>query len=304
MYIITYLLLFISIIAIGIIIYNLGSDRSLVVSKRLKQLWMQESGQAVSRAKRQAKKQSMLQKYAAQFRKIGIEVTEREVLLINTISFFSLFLIFFLMSKNIAMGFLFGLMGLFLPLIVVKQMTSKRNKLFERLFCDALSLMGNTLRSGFSLRQALQLVSEEMPSPISEEFGLLNQEMNWGLSINEAMLNLNERVPNEYVNLFVTAIMIQSEVGGSLSEIILKIAETIKTKDAIKGELKVLMAQGKMSGIVIGVMPFAIAGLLFLVNPQYIMCLFTTTLGLILLGVAMTMEIMGVLVIKAIVNID
>ena len=111
-------------------------------------------------------------------------------------------------------------------------------------------------------------------------------------------------MPNDHVNLFVTAVLIQNEVGGSLAEILGKIAEAIRMKQEISGEISVLTAQGKLSGIIVGLMPIVISLLVFIVNPAYIMQLFTTPIGMIMVGVAIVLELIGGIVIKLVISIE
>jgi len=237
------------------------------------------------------------------FNKIGIEISIREILVLNSISSLAIFLIIFLLNNNIIVSLLLGVIGFFVPYIVVSNMGALRNKAFDKLFGDALTLIANTLRAGFSLRQALQLVADEMPMPICDEFKLLTQEIDWGLPLPECFADLCRRIPNEHVQLFATAILIQNEVGGSLAEIVNKIAETIRNKEQLKGELNILTSQGKMSGLIVGLMPVVLGLFIFTVNPEYIMMLFTTPLGLMMLGIGIIMEILGAIVISSIIKI-
>lgn len=238
------------------------------------------------------------------FTRIGIDITMRELLTIMGIVYVIIFLLFFLLNKNFIASAAVACVGFFIPGLYVGAMITKRYKAFERLFGDAMTLIANTLRAGFSLKQALQLVATEMPSPIKDEFQILNHELDWGLPLEEALTNLVKRVPNEYVSLFVTAILIQSSVGGSLSDIVNKISETIATKQQLLGELSALTSQGKVSGTVVGIMPIGIGLMISGVNPDYIGTLFTTTLGIVLLVVAGFLEILGVVVIKAMIKLE
>ncbi|MFC1517009.1 type II secretion system F family protein [Candidatus Margulisiibacteriota bacterium] len=308
MFIVAYLLLFASLSFIVLNIYKIGSERGSLVRRRLQQLQMRESsGQSAYQMGKSKKRNifiKLLHNFIELFRKIGIEISEKEAMALNFISYLSLFLIMFLVSKQLSVAFVLGFIGLILPYLIVTFLARQRAKAFEKLFGDALYLIANTLRSGFSLRQALQIIAKEMPTPICEEFELLNQEVNWGLSLNEAMLNLGNRMPSEPVSLFVTAILIQNEVGGSLSDILGKIAETIRTKQEIRGEVKVLTAQGKVSGFIVGLMPFVISLFVFMVNPDYIMQLFTTAIGLAMITTALILEVIGIFAIKMIVSIE
>lgn len=306
MYFVAYLALLISLTVVAFNIYKIGNTQHKTAARRLQQLGQrnapknQELIQAKSRTGLTAE---YFQKIIALFNKIGIEISIREILILNSISSLSLFLIIFLLNKNIAVSLLLGSLGFFLPYLVVNSMVAQRNKAFDKLFGDALTLISNTLRAGFSLRQALQLVAEEMPMPICDEFKLLNQEIDWGLPLSDCFNELCRRIPNEHVQLFATAILIQNEVGGSLAEIVSKIAETIRNKEQLKGELNVLTSQGKISGLIVGLMPLALGMFIFAINPTYMLVLFTTPLGLMMLGIAVVMELFGAVVIKSIIKL-
>jgi tight adherence protein B len=303
-----YLILCISLSFIGLNIYAIGNMPSSTVRRRLMMLQKRAKGEISSRVHSRTNEMSVLERiterFLVLFRKIGVEISPQEVLIINLISYLAVFLLLFLASSNLILAFLLGSVGLIIPYGILSFVAIQRAKAFEKLFGDALYLMANTLKSGFSFRQALQIIAQEMPSPICDEFELLNQELNWGLPVPEAMLNLAKRMPNDYVNLFVTAISIQNEVGGSLSDILSKIAEAIRNKEELRGEIKVLTAQGKASGVIVGMLPFAISFFVFMVNPAYISQLFITPIGLFMVVAALTMEMVGVMAIKIIVNID
>lgn len=302
LYALAYIILLVSLIFSIVIVYNLGNDKTSLVRKRLMRIKGQsEDSKSIVHHKKATK--GFLNKYlihfSESFRKIGIEITDREIILINAITYLTCFLIFFLLMKNISLAFILGIIGLLLPYLTVNSLAKQRLSNFEKLFGDALYLIANTLHSGFSLRQALQIIAQEMPSPVSDEFDLLNQELNWGLSIEEAMQNFAKRLDNEHVNLFVTAIMIQSEVGGSLAILLSKIAETIRSKQELKGEIKVMTSQGKASGIIVGSLPVLITAVIMLINPTFMLPMFTTPIGLFLIFIALLLEICGAVIIKA-----
>jgi len=305
-----WLIYIIVIFSIPFIIYsiiNIVHDQNVMIKKRLNILKkrFEEKGTAkIAKNKDKHFYYRIISVYLALFKKIGVEITEKEIGLLSAISFMSFFLLIFLITSSFGTSIFFGIVGIMFPYGLVTLIARKRLKNFEKLFGDALSLMANTLRSGFSFRQTLKTIETDMPSPICDEFAILNQEMNWGLSLSDALENFAKRLPNEHVELFVTAVLIQSEVGGSLSNILGKISESINSKQNIQNELKVLTAQGKVSGIIVGVMPVLLGMVLLIINPSFILPLFTTQLGIMMLSMAVFLEVMGLFIIKLIVNID
>jgi len=189
------------------------------------------------------------------------------------------------------------------PYLFIRRARQKRLQLFNSQISDALVIIANSLRSGFSFLQAMDLVRREMPDPIAKEFGRTFQEINLGTTTEQALVNMAGRMGSDDLDMVVTAVLIQRQVGGNLAEVLDKIAHTIKERIRIKGEIKTLTAQGRISGIVIGLLPVALCMFLFVVNPEYISLLFNNQAGLIMVGAALIAQTMGFLVIRRIVDI-
>jgi len=209
-----------------------------------------------------------------------------------------------LIFMNIYHGILFGLFAVLFSMLWVKNAKTRRLAKFNAQIGDALVIMSNSLRSGFSFLQAMDMVRKELPNPIAREFGRTFQEMNLGTQTEDALENLNARVGSEDLELVITAVMIQRQVGGNLAEILDNIATTIRERIRIKGEIKTLTAQGKVSGIVIGVLPLVLAGVLSVMSPDYLRPLITTPMGMGMLAAALTLELLGILLIRRIININ
>lgn len=143
-----------------------------------------------------------------------------------------------------------------------------------------------------------------MPNPISKEFGRVLKEMSFGLDQTQSLMNLLKRVESEDLKLMVTAIIIQKETGGNLSEILDNIAETIRDRVRLQGEVKTLTAQGRFSGMIVAIVPFALGLFMYTVNKPYIMLLFNEPIGRMMLGAAVVNEIIGVLMIRKIIKIE
>ncbi|MEW6182304.1 MAG: type II secretion system F family protein [Bacillota bacterium] len=193
--------------------------------------------------------------------------------------------------------------GFFIPNMVLRMSKGRRLKTFNSQLADALALMANTLRAGFGFLQAMDVIRKEMAPPISKEFGRALTEMNLGIASEEALTNLVNRVKSEDLDLVITAVIIQRQVGGNLASMLDSIAETIRERVRLQGEVKSLTAQGRISGMVIGFMPIALAGMLLLINRDYLYTMFTNKIGITMLCVAGIGELIGMLAIKKIVDI-
>lgn len=189
------------------------------------------------------------------------------------------------------------------PILYVNQMRKRRLKLFLEQLPDALELITRALRAGHAFTSALQTVATEMPDPIAKEFRRASEETNLGMSLKASLEHLTERIPLLDLKLAVTAVMIQRETGGNLAEILENIAEVIRERFKILGQVRVYTAQGRMTGWIIGSIPFALALYIYVVNPEYIHLLFTHPLGKMMLIGGLIMEGLGVLLIRKIINI-
>jgi tight adherence protein B len=193
--------------------------------------------------------------------------------------------------------------GLVFPRMYVKFRQMQRIKHIDRQLVDALMLISNSLKSGYSFQQGLELCSEESPAPISVEFKRVLMETNLGMPMDEGLDNMSERVPSEDLDLVVTAVKIQRQIGGNLSEILDRIVHTIRERIRIKGEISTLTAQGKLQGIILTLLPPALTIGIYMMDPEFMRPLFFTLMGKMLLGVAIVLQIFGAIMIKKIVDI-
>lgn len=189
------------------------------------------------------------------------------------------------------------------PLVYLKNAKAKRMDLFDRQLTEALVIMGNCLRSGLSFEQALNSISRDMPEPISKEFSRVSKEVKLGITMEDALENIAKRIESQDLMMVISAVLIQRQVGGNLSEVLDNVSETIRERLKIKASIKVLTASGRVSGMIVGLMPVFILGALALINPSYIRIFFESQIGMILLVIAAFLEIIGFLVVRKIVNI-
>jgi len=197
-------------------------------------------------------------------------------------------------------GFFVGYM---LPRFWVGRRISGRLNAFNKQLPDTITLLSNSLRAGSSFLQSIELVSREGAPPMSDEMGRVVREVNLGLGMEEALHNLVRRIKSDDLDLMVTAIGIQQQVGGNLAEILDTIAFTIRERVRIKGEINTLTAQGRVSGYLVAFLPIGLGVALNAINPAFMAPLFTETIGRILIGVGAVMMTIGFLAIRKITDI-
>jgi tight adherence protein B len=168
---------------------------------------------------------------------------------------------------------------------------------------DALELVARALRAGHSLAAGLHVVGEEMPSPVSDEFSRVFEESNLGISVEEAMRSMCERVPNLDLRFFVTSVAIQRQTGGDLAEILDKIGYVIRERFRILGQVKALTAEGRLSGVILIALPFVLFLIMLHIKYDYVEKLWTHPLGIKMSLASLFMQFVGALVIRKIVNI-
>jgi tight adherence protein B len=204
-------------------------------------------------------------------------------------------------------SFLIGAVaGTFFPPFYVRQQQAKRLTRFNEQLADMLNLMVNGLRAGYSTMQAMEAISKELPSPIADEFRRVVQEMQLGVPMNTALENLHRRIPSDDLDFVITAINVQREVGGNLSEILDTISFTIRERVRIKGEIRVMTAQVRTSGSAMALIPIFLAVFLWFMNRSYMMSFFARGLwcGIGALACAGGLIISGYFIMMRIADIE
>jgi tight adherence protein B len=189
------------------------------------------------------------------------------------------------------------------PIIYVLFKVRRRLKSFGRQLPDALDLLSSSVRGGLSLNAAIQNVADEMPDPLGDEFKIVFDELQFGVNFDTAMQHLMTRVNTPDVKFFATAMVIQKETGGNLSEVLDGLQKTIRNRFRILGQVKTLTAQGKLSGIIVGILPLALTALIYSINPDYMSRLFEPGIGRWMILIGVSLQVVGVLMIRKIVNI-
>jgi tight adherence protein B len=174
---------------------------------------------------------------------------------------------------------------------------------FAKQMPDALELVSRALRAGHSLASGFSLVGEEMPQPIAGEFARCYEEQNLGIPLEEALEGMTERVPNLDLRFFATAVTLQRQTGGDLAEILDKIGHLVRERFQIFGQIQALTGEGRLSGIVLLALPPILFIVMYKLNPDYMMVLFTDEMGKKMLAGAVVMQLLGAVVIKKIITI-
>lgn len=200
-------------------------------------------------------------------------------------------------------GFFFVALGWTLPRRFLSLMHKRRIKKFVIQMVDGLSLMSNGLRSGLNVPQALQIVTEELPNPISQEFSLVLSQNKLGVTLEDAMSNLSVRMSADDIEMFTTSVNILKETGGNLAETFDTISVTIRERIKVESKIAAMVSQGVMQGVIVVLLPFALAGVLYAIDPERIAPMFTTIPGWALLLLMMTLQFLGGFTIWKIVQI-
>ncbi|MBC7472660.1 MAG: type II secretion system F family protein [Candidatus Sericytochromatia bacterium] len=199
---------------------------------------------------------------------------------------------------------LLGSVGFFLCRIYLQQQKNKRKNKFDEQLVDAISLIANAVRSGLSIMQSLELTVSEMSEPISYEANMVIQATRVGVPLDGALLDWSKRMDSKDLDIFVTAVMIQNQTGGNLTEILETLGKTIRERFKIQRQIKALTAQGVMSAYVLTGLPIILGAILYFIQPETMILLFTTNYGLLLTIVSLVMIATGGYIVKKIITID
>ena len=236
--------------------------------------------------------------------KAGIPLLGTEFLILLGISALLSAAIIFVVTKKLFAAVLVAVVVVVAEWVFVLMKISRREAAFTNQLGDCLMMVANAMRAGFSFMQAMDLVAKEMEPPISDEFKHVMRDINLGASVERALDDMDQRVGSPDFSLVVTAVLIQQQVGGDLAHILDTISDTIQDRIRMRREIQTLTSQGRISGYILGILPFALGAFISVMNPGYIEPLFTERLGQIASGIAVVMVIIGFIIIQRIVNID
>jgi len=195
------------------------------------------------------------------------------------------------------------LFGASLPFLYVSYRRNKRLRKIEQQLPDALDLLVRGLRAGHAFSSTLKMAGEELPEPIGAEFRVTHDEVNFGVAMQQALTNLSERVPITDLRYFVVAVLIQRESGGNLTEILSNLSHLIRERLKLFARIRVLSSEGKMSAWILGIMPFALAGIMHFTNPEFISKLWTDPIGISIIQYMLVLMAIGVVIMRKIIRI-
>lgn len=242
---------------------------------------------------------------ATELARADLRLTAGEYMLINLTSVVVFGLAAFsLFSGNLLLAVVGGIFGFYVPRIYVRYLQRKRVNAFNNQLGDTIILLSNSLRSGYSLLQSMETVSKELAAPMSVEFARVTREIGLGLTIQEAFANMLRRMPSDDLDLMITAINVQHEVGGNLAEILDTIAHTIRERVRIQGEIRALTAMQRLSGTILTILPVLLGLVMYMMNPTYMERLWQDVCGLLMIGTGAIMVVIGYFAIRRIAAIE
>lgn len=244
------------------------------------------------------------QKWRVQLSRADLKLTVTEFIALHFISAVGFALMGTLLFQTPILGGVAGIAGFFAPRFYVSRKQGKRLIMFEGQLPDTLSLWVNALRSGYSVLQSMEAIAKEAPEPTATEFRRVVQEAQLGVPMQDALDHLHSRMPSEDLDLVNTAVNIQREVGGNLAEILEVIGHTIRERIRLKGEIRVLTSQGRITGWVISLLPVLLTILLYFISPNYMGGMVRSRMcGWPMLGCGLGLIGTGMAVIQKIVDI-
>jgi tight adherence protein B len=232
------------------------------------------------------------------------QISEVEYLLIRVWATATTFILGWLIFRNPLPAIGLGIIAYLIPAVMLQSSIQKRRRKFEKQLVDVLVLITGAVRAGYSLLQSLDVVIQEMASPMNEEFRRVKREIGLGLPLSQALENLNMRMQNDDLYLVISAININSQVGGNLTTMLEAVTETIRERVRLFSEIRAVTAQQRYSAYMLTLVPFAFAGVLFIITPDYIMRLFDPGITLCFPIGAVICVILGNLAIMRLSKID
>lgn len=250
-----------------------------------------------------------LEKYATQLSReldfLFVDMDKRTAKILLQLLIVGAFAVGFILSGGAIMfSVAFAVIGMLVPRAILKIAHDWRLDMFDIQLIDVVTMIKNSLKSGLGLQQAFEMVANEFTAPANQEFALVLKEIRMGLDMDEALENLNKRIPNQELEMVITSIVTLRKTGGNMVETFELITHTIKERRKVEGKIKALTAQGKTQTRILLAMPFFMAGILTFMDPDFMSPLFNTLLGWIFLTIIGLMMTMGYVVIKKLTTIE
>jgi tight adherence protein B len=233
----------------------------------------------------------------------GIRFSVLQFLGLMLLAVFGGLLIAYMLRLPVLMMIAAGAVGGILPLLYLQGSKHNRMNVVEEQLPNALDLLGRAMMAGHAFPSGLQMVGSEMPDPIASEFRIVFDEINYGISTQEALMNLTTRVPSTDLSYFVIAVLIQRETGGNLAELLSNISQLIRARLKLMGTVRVLSAEGRLSAWILTLLPFVLGLVLHLMNPEFLSVLWTDPMGQKMVAVALLMMVIGIFSMWRIIKI-
>ena len=234
----------------------------------------------------------------------GIPLRVGEYMTIRFALAFILLLVTFMLTRNVLIALPMAPIGYFLPRWYVGSRRRHRQAKINGQLEEMLNLVSNSMKSGYGLMQSFEYASRQLGPPLADELKRMLQEANLGAGAEAAIEALAERIASPDMEMVVTAIAIQKSVGGNLAQTLDNVAYTMRERDRIRGEISTLTSQQRMTGFIIGGLPIFVGGIMFAINPDYMLPLFTDTVGKVLLLMAVGMEALGIVLIRSLLSFE
>jgi len=233
-----------------------------------------------------------------------LDIALNKLLLIDVLSPLVSGLLGFLITSNIFVAAAAAVAGLAIPILIVKRLEAMRRQKFASQLVDGLMILSSSLKAGLSLLQAFEELAQEMPNPISQEFGLVIRQMQMGVSLEEAMLKLKQRMRLDELDMVVTAMLVARETGGDLTMTFSRVIYTIQERNKLIGRVQALCVQANMQGIIMSLLPILFGVFVYKVNPGFFDVFIKDNFGRGLMAYAVISEILGIIFIKKLSKVD
>ncbi len=299
-------------VTVGGIIYSRRAGRSLI-EERLGITTAERAAQAAEVAQRSSLTDALNRALASrgvganlatQLARANLKFTVGEFFALTVIMVIGFGLAAYILRGDLIITAVACLVGFFGPWVYVALLRGRRLRAFNDQLADTINLMVNGIRAGYSVMQAMEAVAEEMGPPISIEFGRVVREVQLGITLEQALDNMLRRITSDDLDMMITAIKVQREVGGNLAEVLDSISYTIRERVRIKGEIRALTSYGRGAGNLLSALPIILSGVIYLLAPDFMSQLFSDPCGWIMIGISILGIILGYLIIRKIVNID
>ncbi len=234
----------------------------------------------------------------------GVSNRPSEVILAASVMGLSSYLVGVAVFDNRPIALVFGILAALIPYAWVRRRKRKRLQRFEEQLPEAMDMLVNAMRAGYSFQAGMEFVGREFDAPLGAEFARFYEEQRLGVEVRAALFNLVGRVDSIDLKMFVTAVLIQRETGGNLGEVLANISAMLRERFRIQNELRTVTAHVRLSAQILGVMPIGVAALMFAANPEFVAPLYTEPLGRILLGVALIGQVIGFIVMHRMADIE